>query len=223
MRTRPAAVLAVHGAGSSPAVFDGWDRHFAVPFVTVDLQAGLDVARAGMAEYAEGVVRAASAHPQPVALVGWSMGGLVVMQAARRLDADGRAPTGLVLVEPSPPGQVAGFRPDVDPTDGVFDPEEVYGDFPPDQPARPESARARGERRRGVSVPSLPCPALVIAGREFPDDRGRVLAFRYRATHRSYPALSHWQLVRDPGVAAATADFLGGTDDGPGPRGPARA
>lgn len=204
----PVAVLAVHGAGSSPAVFDGWTRHFAVPLVAVDLHEGLDISQAGMEDYAEQVVQAASTVGGPVALVGWSMGGLVALLAGQRLNARGRGPTGLVLVESSAPGEVSGFCHDVVPTDGLFDPEEAYGAFPLDQPGRPESSRARAERKRGVSMPSMPGPTLVVSGREFSEDRGRLLAARYRVAHRSYPALSHWQLVRDPQVALAAAEFL---------------
>lgn len=208
MRGEVAAVLAVHGAGSTAAVFRDWDRHFTVPLVAVDLHAGLDVSRARMEDYAEQVVRAAAARPRPIALVGWSMGGLVVMQAARRMAAEGNTPSALVLIEASAPAEVAGFRPDVTPTDGSFDPEEVYGEFPPGQPARPESTRARGERKRGVSVPSLPCRTLVISGNEFAHERGRLIAAAYGASHNSCPTLSHWQLMTDQKVAAAAAEFL---------------
>ena len=59
----------------------------------VDLHADLDVSRAGMKEYAQAVIASASRLRQPVSLCGWSMGGLVALQAA--LDS---AP------QPHPPG-----------------------------------------------------------------------------------------------------------------------
>lgn len=206
---KPAVVLAAHGAGSSPGVFGGWERLFCVPFVAVDLQESLEVARAGMQDYADRVVATAAAGPQPVALIGWSMGGLVVLLAAKRLDGAGAPPVGLVLLEASAPGEVAGFRDDVQVADGVFDPEAGYGTFPPGQSARAESARARAERKRGISVPSLPSPTLVVSGREFSDERGARLASRYAAQHVAYPALGHWDLVCDRRVALAAATFLG--------------
>jgi hypothetical protein len=65
----------------------------------------------------------------------------------------------------------------------------VYGSFPSDMRARPESLFARAERKRGISVPSLPCPSLVIYGDEFP--RGARLnsgeSLRLRGIRRSGP------------------------------------
>lgn len=208
MVTRPASVLAAHGAGSSSRVFAGWERSFDSPFLAVDLHAGLDVARAGMADYAERVFAAGMAVSQPTGLVGWSMGGLVVMLAAARLTAAGQPPAGLVLLEPSAPGEVCGFQPGAEVAVGTFDPEAVYGSFPADQPARAESVRARGERKRGISIASLPSPTLVVSGREFPKERGELLARHYGAAHVSYPALGHWELVRDRGVMDTAARFL---------------
>lgn len=93
-----------------------------------------------MDDYAERVVGAALALPEPVATCGWSMGGLVVLQAAE-----------------------------------------------------------------GISVPSLPCPALVIAGREFPEERGSAVARVYGADPLEFPALGHFDLVLHPAPRAAIA------------------
>src|SRR5919199_366260 len=72
---------------------------------------------------------------------------------------------------------------------------------------RPESLLARGERKRGVSVPSLPCPALVVYGDEFPEERGRRLAAHYGAEELAFPGLDHWGLVLDERVR----DYLSGS------------
>jgi hypothetical protein len=93
---------------------------------------------------------------------------------------------------------VQGFRPEVAPADGVFDPEREYGAFPAGIRARPESARARAERKRGISVPAIACAMLVVYGEEFADERGRRLAKQYGARELSLPGKSHWDLVLDP-------------------------
>jgi pimeloyl-ACP methyl ester carboxylesterase len=174
-----------------------------VRVLAVDLQEGLDVAHASMADYVDRVVGAARAVPRPVSLCGWSMGGLVVLAAAERV-----RPHSVILIEASPPGEVQGFA--AEPAaQGTFDPQAVYGGFPSGVTARPESARARAERKRGISVPSLPCASLVVHGDEFPDDRGRQIARLYGSAVRSFPGLDHWDLVRDLRVRAAIADFLG--------------
>jgi hypothetical protein len=131
------------------------------------------------------------------------MGGLVALLAAPRVEA-----AALVLLEASPPAEVQGTDEGVRPAPGTFDPEAAYGPFPPGIRARPESSLARAERRRGISVPALPCPALVVYGDEFPDDRGRALAGAYGAEELHLPGLDHWGLVRDPRAAAAVAAWL---------------
>jgi hypothetical protein len=66
--------------------------------------------------------------------------------------------------------------------------------------ARPESLLARGERKRGISVPSLPCPALVVYGDQLAEERGRRLAAHYGADELAFPGLDHWGLVLDERV-----------------------
>jgi pimeloyl-ACP methyl ester carboxylesterase len=198
------SVILVHGAGSGPWVFDGWGDVFrGLEVEAVDLHAGLNVAEAAMSNYAAIVARAADPLPRPVAVCGWSMGGLAAMLAARQADA-----ALLVLLEPSPPGEVRGFDPDVPLERGTFDPEGAYGPFPPGVRARPESLLARSERRRGVSVPSLPCPALVVSGDEYAEARGRDVAGVYSCEELFVPGLDHWGLVRDATVAAAVSARL---------------
>ena len=162
---------------------------------TVDLQAGLDVAEASMSNYAAVLARAAEWLPPPLALCGWSSGGLAAMMAARQAEA-----AELVLLETSPPGEVQGFDDSVPLEPGTFDPEETYGAFTPGMRARPESSLARAERKRGISIPELPCPALVVYGDEFPGERGRALAARYGAEELPFAGLDHWDLVLDERV-----------------------
>lgn len=201
----PASLLLVHGAGSGPWVYDAWPSAF--PTLTVealDLQKGLVVERASMDDYAERVIAAARALPGRVAVCGWSMGGLVALQAAQEV-----APHFLVLLEASAPAEIQGRNPGVQLTSGVFDPEAEYGKFPEGIAARPESLLARAERRRGISVASLPCPSLVIAGAAFPDERGRSLADLYGSEFVEFPELGHFDLVLDAAPRRAVAEFLG--------------
>jgi pimeloyl-ACP methyl ester carboxylesterase len=195
----------VHGAGSGPWVYEGWGKSFpGIRVVAVDLQDGLDAATASHADYAGIVVDVAASLSAPVVLCGWSMGGLVVLNAAERL-----RPHSVVLVEPSPPAEVQGYVANTEISDGVFDPEMVYGSFPPGMRARPESARARAERKRGISVPKLPCPSLVVYGEDFREERGKAVARLYGSDERDFPRLDHWALVRDPRVRATIGDWLG--------------
>jgi pimeloyl-ACP methyl ester carboxylesterase len=171
--------------------------------VAPDLHAGLNVAEAAMSNYAAVAVRAAEWVRRPCALVGWSSGGLVAMLAARRVE-----PELLVLLEPSRPAEVQGVDERVEPSPGTFDPEAVYGPFPPGIRARPESSFARTERKRGVSVPELPGPALVVSGDNFSEERGRAVAERYGAEELTFPGRSHWDLVLDPEAIAAVVRRL---------------
>jgi pimeloyl-ACP methyl ester carboxylesterase len=140
-----------------------------------------------MLNYEAVATRAGDWVERPFALLGWSMGGLVALMAARRVEPDL-----LVLLEPSPPAEVQGVH-DVELAEGVYDPEEEYGPLP--LPARPESLLARGERKRGISVPSLPCPVLVVYGDAFSEVRGRAVASFYGAEELALPGLDHWGLV----------------------------
>ncbi len=203
----PASLLLVHGAGSGPWVFHGWASAFpGIDVAAVDLQEGLDIRRAGMGDYTAAVVAAASRLRQPAALCGWSMGGLVVLQAALTV-----RPHHVIVLEPSPPGDVHGFHPDVALGDGTFDPEEAYGRFPAGQRARPESLLARAERKRGIPIPEIPGRSLVVYGDSFPEERGRRIAALYGAEERYFHGLDHWGLVLDPAVSIAIAEFLRST------------
>lgn len=198
---RPRLVL-VHGATSGPWVFDAWLPHLSAFDVRApDLQADLDVASASMADYADRVVTAAG--DGPAAVCGWSMGGLVAMLAASR-----RSVGALVLIEPSPPRQLGRSDPSVTPVTGTYDAETMYGPLPPATRHRPESLYALGERERGVDVPRLEPPLLVVAGSSHPVDRGRDVVDHYGGELLEFPDLDHTGLVRDAGVATAIAAWL---------------
>ncbi len=215
---RPPRAVLVHGAASGPWVFDAWrPRWVGFDVRTPDLQAGGDLATTTMADYVRIVEHATwdtepgpepdtepdtepGLAPQPddappVVVVGWSMGGLVAMMAAAR-----RAPTALVVVEPSVPAEVGGYHPSVPLEEGTYG-AEVYGAVAADNQSRRESLLARSERKRGLSVPDLPCPTLVLAGRDYGDERSRPVAERFGATLLEYPGLRHADLVTDPAVA----------------------
>jgi len=195
------SVVLVHGAGSGPRVFDSWEFAGAV---AVDLQAGLDVGSASMEDYAERVAAAIPAAPDAVGVVGWSMGGLVAMMATRVTEL--RA---LVVIEPSPPAEVQGWQTEVSLLSGTYDPEEEYGRFPEGMAARPESLRARSERKRGISVPSVPCPLLVVHGADYAVERGSEVAAFYGAEELAFPRLRHFDLVRSREVRESIAAWLG--------------
>jgi pimeloyl-ACP methyl ester carboxylesterase len=174
----------------------------------VDLPAG---PYASMTDYAAAIAgEATRLRPGPLAVCAWSMGGLAAMMYTQD---SALPPQQLVLLESSPPGEVQGFDSTVQLAKGTFDPEEAYGAFPPGISARPESSLARAERKRGISVPSIPCPTLVVYGRHFPDDRGRGLAATYGAEQLEFPDLGHWDLILDERVPAAVASWLQAQQD----------
>ncbi len=193
-------MLLVHGAGSGPWIFESWlDAFPGVDVRAVDLPVGDG---ATMADYASAVVGAAAAEPGQVAICGWSMGGLVAMMAAERVQPDR-----LVLLEASPPAEIQGRDEAVGLERGTFDPEDAYGAFPRGIRARPESTLARAERKRGISVSSLSGRTLVVYGSSFPDDRGRRLAAHYAAEELEFSDLDHWGLILDRRVPRAIASW----------------
>lgn len=198
-------VLLIHGACSGPWAFEGWEDSFApeARLIAVDLQADVDVSGATMEEYVEQVIRAAGGvHDRPV-LIGWSMGGLVAMMAAARLRA-----SKLVLIEPSPTVEIVGNHPEVViPAEGTYG-AEVYGGLG-GLPERPESAVARAQRDRGISIPDLPFKTLVVSGDDHPEVRGSLLAARYHADEMYYAGYDHVRLVRERKVRRAIAGWLG--------------
>jgi pimeloyl-ACP methyl ester carboxylesterase len=198
--SRPAVVL-VHGATTGPWVFDGWEdvwpgRDLRVP----DLQEGLDVGHATMSDYADRVVASCD---QGAVLVGWSMGGLVAMMAARRC-----RPAAVVVIEPSVPSEVGGADP-LWPLDvGTYDSASTYGPSVPGMRHRPESLLARGERKRGISVSTIDCPMLVVGGRDYLGTRSRPVAEHYGADLVTFADLGHFELVVDRQVREAIAAWV---------------
>jgi len=196
-------VVLVHGATSGPWVFDGWAARWPGEDVRIpDLQEGLDVAHATMTDYANRVL--AAVDDQPAVLCGWSMGGLVAMMAARHCQ-----PTALVVIEPSVPAEIDGGDPDWPLETGTYDAESVYGPSVPGMRHRPESLLGRCERKRGISIPAINCPLLVVAGRDYVATRGRPVAEYYGADLVEFPELSHFQLVGDQQVRDAVAQWAG--------------
>lgn len=206
-------VVLVHGATSGPWVFDGWAEFWPGDDVRVpDLQEGLDVAHATMSDYADRVVavaRDSDAGDQgdadrPLILCGWSMGGLVAMMAALRCK-----PAALVLIEPSVSKEIDGGDAGWPLDHGSYESESTYGHSVDGMQHRPESLLARGERKRGISIPGFDCPVLVIAGPDFGDTRGAPVAKYYGAKLLEFPTLSHFQLVVHPWVREAVAEWVG--------------
>lgn len=200
------SLLLIHGGGSGAWIFESWYRQFPGMVVrAVGLQENVNVDRAGMGDYARVVVEASRRLPSPASLCGWSMGGLVALMASQWV-----RPHALVLIEPSAPAEIQGIHPEVELVHGRFDPEEVYGRFPSGQKARLESSLARSERKRGISLPIVPCPTLVVYGHDFPDERGRAVARLYGSDEHHFPDLGHWGLITDERVPKAIACYLGG-------------
>ncbi|MGY1751619.1 alpha/beta fold hydrolase [Blastococcus sp. SYSU D01042] len=200
-------LVLVHGATSGPWVFDHWPGAFPGYDVHApDLQAGLDVARARMTDYVDRVLGAAADRPSVVC--GWSMGGLVALMAAQRSPL-----AALVVLEPSLPLELSGGDPLRELRSGTYDAQSAYGPLPPGTRSRPESLRALDERKRGISVPSVDCPVLVVTGGTG-RSAGRLVAGHYDADLLEFPDLGHSELVSDPLVLAGIASWLTGA----GPR-----
>ena len=203
---KPHLLVCLHGAGTFPSVFDAWPGSFPERQVlTPDLHAGLDLSTASMSDYANAVIMAA-ARPVPdavVGLCGWSMGGLVALMAAPAV-----RPDALVLLEPSLPAELAGQDQNVLVKAGTFEPAELWGRWPEDPPTRPESALALSERKRGISVPSVNCPLLVVASKTYGEHRGSPVADFYGGEIVYFPHLHHVSLVREVAVRTTISDWL---------------
>src|SRR3954452_4796679 len=212
---RPPVIL-VHGAANSAAVWTYWSTALAAdgwPTYAVDLRghgasAPTDLSRTSMYDYLVDVRQLAEQLREQPIIVGWSMGGLVAIMAAEAGLA--RACVGLA---PSTPAQAK------DPSAwlrvGSFGPEE-YGitsrDPDDDQPSMPdldreertialgslgqESRYARDERQRGIVIPSLPCPLLIVTGTDDRQwSRERYNGLHLPAEHMVSEGASHWGLV----------------------------
>jgi pimeloyl-ACP methyl ester carboxylesterase len=178
---RPPIIL-VHGAANSsrvwrfwqPALADrGWSS-WALDLRGHGTSPAADLARATMTDYADDVVALMTELARPAVVVGWSMGGLVAAMAAAR--QGGAAWIGLA---PSPPARERDRAAPLG--EGTFGPEAygILGRDPDDQPTMPdldgderrvalaslaaESRRARDDRKAGIVLAPLRCPALVVA------------------------------------------------------------
>jgi pimeloyl-ACP methyl ester carboxylesterase len=68
-----------------------------------------------MSDFADRVIAAARKLPRAVVLCGWSMGGLVALQAAQHL-----SPHSVVLLEARPPAEAQDPEPSVEIGEGLF-------------------------------------------------------------------------------------------------------
>ena len=211
---RPPIVL-VHGAANSSIVWKFWRQELeALDWSThaVDLRghgadSTIDLSTVSMADYADDVVEAITRLGRAPILMGWSMGGLVAMMVA----AGGQA-VGYVGLAPSLPA--TSVDESLPLRTWTFGPEE-YGITSreiSDQPMMPdldaeertialsslglESRLARDERKRGIVITDLPCPALIVTGEldtEWP--RERYADLHLPADRLGVKAASHWGLV----------------------------
>ncbi len=212
---RPPIVL-VHGAANAAAVWTYWLRELAArgwPAYAPDLRghgasAPMDLSAVTMADYAADVAQVVRQLRDRPVLVGWSMGGLVAMMVA----ATGAA-RACVALAPSAPSET--LYPSVPLRRGEFGPEEygITGDDPDDQQGPMpdldraerlialgslgrESRLARDERKRGITIPSLPCPLLVVTGTaDLQWPRERYAAIHVPADYLEVEGASHWGLV----------------------------
>ncbi len=222
--TRP-PILLVHGAYHGAWCYALWmrelDRH-GWPVAALDVRGhgGLpqdaNFADAGVRQMAEDIVAAGDLIETPPILCGHSLGALLVGVAAETMDL-----AGLVLLAPSPPGQLPGARalpaiaegkvkspPDLSTASANFFPRWA-GD--PAAVAKlvgrltPESPVLQNERFR-LSVPvdrdAIDAPALCIAcGLDsedlHPPGQDKAVADFYDAEYRILPNASHCLMV-DP-------------------------
>jgi hypothetical protein len=112
------------------------------------------------------------------------------------------------LLEASAAAEIQGSNPCIELVAGTFNPDEIYGPSAFAFPSRRESSVARAERKRGIAIPSLPCPTLVIYGEEFRTERGEAIARFYRTEAHFFEGRSHCDLVLDPEVRERISDFL---------------
>ena len=208
------AIVLVHGAANSAGVWQFWQAALAGHGWTthaVDLRGhgadATDLSAVSMHDYAADVAEFARSLDAPPVVMGWSMGGLVAMMAARAGIA-----AACVGLAPSAPARsvdaAAALR------TGVFGPEEygIAGRDPNDQPAMPdldldernvalaslasESRLARDERKAGIVIESLPCPLLIATGTADASwPRSAYDGLWLDADYIEVEGASHWGLV----------------------------
>ncbi|MGH2585563.1 MAG: alpha/beta hydrolase [Dehalococcoidia bacterium] len=212
-RGRP--LLLVHGAANSAIVWTHWQRVFAVAgwaSYALDLRGHgasdpVDLSYTAMEDYLQDIRTVAATLPACPVVAGWSMGGLLAIQAA----AAGVAHACLALA-PSAPARKR--QPDVVLGSGVYDAAE-YGILSRDPAEQSrmadldleeralalaslgsESRRARAERTAGVVVETCPVPLLIVTGSEDPDwGADKLTELHLDAERMDVPGASHWGLV----------------------------
>jgi len=230
--SRPAIVF-VHGAANSSRVWEFWQQDVAArgwASYALDLRGHGDSGPAelgatSMADYADDVERLVRQLARPPVLVGWSMGGLAALMAAARGGV-----AAWVGLGPSPPARARDAR--VPLRRDTFGPEEygIVSRDVADQPTMPdldagaraialaslgrESRYARDERKAGIVIPRLACPALIVAGgadQSYPPSSYATLPIAVDLIVAE--GSSHWGLVLDrrtlARVVPAVLDWLG--------------
>jgi pimeloyl-ACP methyl ester carboxylesterase len=212
--SRPPIVL-VHGAANSASVWRFWQADLASrgwSSWALDLRGhggspAEDLAHTSMTDYAADVMALVRELARPPILIGWSMGGLAAMIAAAR----GLA-AAYVGLAPSPPSRQRDGS--IPLRAATFDAAE-YGITTADVDDQPtmvdldreergivlaslglESRWAHDERKAGVVLTVLPCPALVVASRAdatFPP--AAYVDLSVPAERLVVDGASHWGLV----------------------------
>jgi pimeloyl-ACP methyl ester carboxylesterase len=231
-----ASIVMVHGAFCGGWAFERFRKPFEAAghqVLTPDLRGhgadrAPDVIGVSMSDYATDIAALCAAQPAPPVLLGHSLGGLVVLLAARRVPVEA-----LVLLAPSPPWGVAGSSLEeaitaaglqmlgpfssgaVEPDDGLMRRYSLDRLTPDEREAivqrlRPESARALRETLNWwfdpfmtTSVGTGPSgvPVLALAGEldvVHPPATVRQTAERIGADYQMVPGMSHW-LPGEPG------------------------
>ena len=212
--SRPPIVL-VHGAANSATVWRFWQADLAArgwSSWALDLRghgasAPMDLSRTSMADYADDVTALLRELARPAVVIGWSMGGLAAMMTAARGPA-----AAFVGLAPSPP--VRRRDESVPLRAATFDAAEygVTSADPEDQPTMLdldleerrialaslglESRWARDDRKAGIVLTALSCPALVVASTgdaSFPPPAYADLPVP--AERLVVEGVSHWGLV----------------------------
>ena len=224
--------LLIHGAASTSLIWGYWQRELALrgwSSVALDLRghgrsAPVDLSRVSMSDYESDVRSTMASLTQPLVLIGWSMGGLVALMAARHGGA-----AACVCIAPSAPARE---REHAHPLrTGTFGPEEygIVSRDPADQPTMPdldleerklalsalgaESRLARDDRRAGVAIRSVECPVLIVTGsadEAWPRSRYDDLPFEVAFIESE--GASHWGLMLNrrllPAVASSVSTWL---------------
>ena len=216
---KPGIVL-IHGAANSGLVWTFWQEELTArgwATYAINLQGHgasslVDLSRVAMEDYAADVCLFMDQLSVRPVVMGWSMGGLVAMMAA----TTGHAPACVALAPSTPALQI---DPSIELRKGEFGPEEygITSDDSGNHTLMPdldveeltialaslgkESRFARDQRRRGVIIPGLPCPLLIVTGTldtAWPKERYDGLWLR--PEHLSVEDASHWGLVLSRGA-----------------------